>query len=241
MQRRAGVMVPPNVMLLAADDDNDLGSPIQTLLMGYGDLGAVDLFDPRTTTPTLGQLQAYDVVVVWSNYLFADANAIGNVLADYVDAGGEVIDMMFALDPSWGYQGRFRTEGYSAMTTTSYTATYLCLGTYSAAHPIMAGVTNVCEVYRATGTALTAGSSEVARWSDNELFVAVKDNGSVATLAAYVGYNYQWTGQMPDVLHNAILWISGAGTGCTNLSDVPWLSASPIAGTTPPAGSTPVE
>jgi hypothetical protein len=39
-------------MLLAADDDNGGTSPIQTLLQAYGDLGAIDLFDPRATTPT---------------------------------------------------------------------------------------------------------------------------------------------------------------------------------------------
>jgi hypothetical protein len=241
VHRGVPLFVPPDVMLLAADDDNDYGSPIQALLQAYGDLGAVDLFDPRTTTPTLGQLQAYDVVVVWSNYLFADATAIGNVLADYVDAGGEVIDLMFALDPGWGYQGRFRSEGYSAMTLAGTSYVTSCLGTYNPGHPIMTGVTDVCDLYRGYGTVLNAGASEVARWQDNELFVAVKDNGTVATLNAYVGYNYLWTGQMPDVLHNAILWIAGAQTTCTSLSDVPWLSEVPTNGVTAPGGSTPVD
>ncbi len=54
------------------------------------------------------------------------------------------------------------------------------------------------------------------------------DNGPLVTLAADVGYIYHRTGQMPDPQHNAILCISAAGTGCTNLSDVPWLSASPL-------------
>ena len=226
---RAGINASPDVMLLAADYDHDDGSPIQGLLQAYGDLGAVDLYDPRSQTPALADLQAYDVVVVWSNYAFADATAIGNVLADYVDAGGKVIDMMFGLDPSWGYQGRFRTEAYTAMTTTSYTFAIECLGAYDPGHPIMAGVTDVCEYYRATGTALTAGSTGVAWWSGGELFVAAKDDQTVVTMNAYVGYYYQWTGQMPDVLHNAILYL-----GAPPAVDIPWLSETPTSGTVAP-------
>ena len=95
------------------------------------------------------------------------------------------------------------------MTTATYSFATECLGAYDPAHPIMAGVTNVCEFYRATGTALTAGSSAVASWAGGELFVAVKDNATVATINGYVGYYFQWTGQMPDVVHNAILWLAG--------------------------------
>ncbi len=241
IQRQALTVLPPDVLLVVADYDVDYGSPIQALLQAYGDLGAVDFFNARDATPTLADLQAYDVVVVWANYAFADATTIGNVLADYVDAGGKVIDMMFALDPSWGYQGRFRTQGYSAMTTTGYVFDTQCLGAYNASHPIMAGITDVCDYYRGNGTALTAGSSEVARWADNELFVAVKNNGTVATINGYVGYYYEWTGQMPDVVHNAILWLGGEQLDCANPADVPWLSEVPTSGTTAAGATTPVQ
>ena len=240
--RRSGGRAPANVLLLNADDDNNISSPIQALLQGYGDLGAVDLFNATTTSPTLAQLQAYDVVLTWSNYLYADPTAIGNVLADYVDAGGKVVDLLFGLDPSAGYAGRFRTDGYSAMSTTTYTFLTDCLGAFDPTHPIMAGVTNVCDYYRATGTTLTAGSSAVASWADGELFVAAKDNGTVASIAGYVGYYYNWTGQMPDVVHNAILWLAdGVQPICTNPSDVPWLAEVPNAGTTAAGASTTVD
>lgn len=229
VDRRGGIN-QTNVLLLNADDDNGGSSPIRDMLLAYGDLDGVTLFDARSATPTLDQLLAYNVVVVWANYTFADANGIGNVLADYVDAGGKVIDLMFAIEPSWGYQGRFRTEGYSAMTVSATSYATSCLGSYDPGHPIMDGVTDVCDLYRGNGSALTAGSTEVARWQDNELFVAAKDDGSVATINAYVGVYYQWTGQMADVLHNAILWIAVP-------ADVPWLSENPLSGTVPAEGS----
>ncbi len=222
-----------NILLLNADDDNLGYSPIRDMLLAYGDLGAVDLLEARYLPPTLDQLMQYDVVVVWSNYVFSNPNGIGNVLADYVDAGGKVIDLNFALDPSFGYQGRFRSEGYSAMTIYYIGYVDSCLGDFDPSHPIMNGISDVCDVYRGKGSALTAGSSAVARWQDGELFVAVKDDRSVATINGYVGIYYSWTGQMADVLHNAINWI-------VIPADVPWLSEDPIAGSVPIDGSLPV-
>jgi len=223
---RPGGINEASVLLVAADDDNSGYSPIQQMLLAYGDLGAVDLYDPRSATPTLPELQAYNVVVVWANYTFADANGIGNVLADYVDAGGKVIDLNFALDPNWGYQGRFRSEGYSAMTVSGTSYASSCLGSYDPGHPIMDGITDVCDTYRGYSTMLTAGSYEVARWQDNELFVAAKDDQTVATINGYVGVYYLWTGQMADVLHNAINWLAVP-------ADVPWLAEDPVSGTVP--------
>ncbi len=74
----------------------------------------------------------------------------------------------------------------------------------------------------------TPDSSEVARWQDNELFVATKDDNSVATINAYVGIYFQYTGQMADVLHNAILYLGGGG------GDALWLTEDPMAGTVAP-------
>jgi subtilisin family serine protease len=222
-----------NVLLLNADDDNNGSSPIQQLLLAYGDLGAVDLYDARYSTPTVEFLLNYNVVVVWANYVFADATAMGNVLADYVDAGGKVIDLNFALDPNWGYMGRFRFEGYTAMTGTGTIYSNSCLGTFDDTHPIMEGVSNVCDLYRQGGTVLTAGSYEVALWQDGQIFVAAKDDGSVVTINAYPGIYYQYTGQLPDVLHNAINFISVP-------PDVPWLGEDPVVGVVDPESELPV-
>jgi len=226
---------PANVLLLNADGDNDGYSPIQVMLQAYGDLSSVDLYDVRSATPTLAELQAYDVVVTWSNYAYLDATALGDVLADYVDTGGKVINLNFSMIPYAGYAlaGRFVDENYVAMWGTGFaSSSVFCLGSFDPAHPIMTGITDVCEYYLETGTYLTPGSSEVARWANNELFVAVKDNQTAVSINGYVGLSYVWTGQMPDVLHNAILWLTG---GITPPSNIPWLSEIPTSGTVNPS------
>ena len=225
-----GVLSRPNVLLVNADEDNDLGSIIQVLLQAYGTLGSVDLFDARYATPSLDQLQDYNVVLTWSNYVYADAIGIGDVLADYVDVGGKVINLMFSMGThGWKMQGRFMTEAYTAMNGANIFYAESCLGSHDPDHPIMSGVTDVCDSFRLGGSYLTTNSTAIAEWQDGELFVATKDDQTVVSIAGYVGYhNYQWTGQMPDVLHNAILWLADMEP-----VDFPWLSENPVSGIVP--------
>ncbi|MBN1661871.1 MAG: PKD domain-containing protein [Anaerolineae bacterium] len=229
IQRRGSFLNSgPRVLLVVADDDVDFGSPMQGFLQAYGDLDTVDLFDAIDGTPTLAELQAYDVVVTWSSYHYDDRVAMGNVLANYVDTGGGVVVLQYALH-GYTMQGRFMTEDYIPLRGTGHTWNPSCLGSYDADHPIMQGVTTVCEPNRVTGTYLTADATAVARWQDGNIFVAVKDQLPVIALNAYVGVYYEWTGQMADVLHNSILSLMGF-----------WLSVMPEAGTVPGHSSMPV-
>jgi|GEM_PF-825972 len=210
-------MVPgPHVLLLEADYDTPTASPILSLLQTYGDMGDVDMFDAHAATPTLSQLLPYDVVVTWSNAKYDNPTAIGNILADYVDAGGKVVNLMFSMGThEWKMGGRFMTQGYTAMNGTDVSYDTHCLGSTNPSHPIMFGIEDVCDFYRISGTYLTAGSSSIAQWDDGLIFVAAKNNRSVVSINGYVGKYFFWTGQMPDVLHDAILWLvddSGCNT-----------------------------
>jgi PKD repeat protein len=222
----------PRVLLLAADVDSRYGSPIQALLEDTGDLGAVDLFDAYAATPSLQQLAAYDVVVTWSDLWYADPVSTGNVLADYVDAGGKVIHLAFSMVGGNGnLQGRFMDQDYAAMKGgPSFTTS--CLGAYDPGDDLMAGVTEVCDSYRAGSSQVTPGSTAVAFWQDGEVLVAAKDDRSVVSIGGYVGYYGQWTGQMPELMHNAVLWLAGGG--------IYWLSEWPRQGTLQPGACTTV-
>ena len=220
----------PNVLLLHADDGN--GEPIRSQLLAFGDIATVDTYDARSGTPDLSYLQNYDVVLTWSNYVYANPNGIGDVLADYVDAGGKVINLMFSMGThGWQMGGRFMSENYTAMNGTGILYSTSCLGTYDPTHPIMQGVTNVCDLYRLAGTYLTPDSTAVAYWQDGQIFVAAKDNRTVVSIAGYVGVYRQWTGQMDLLVHNAIFWLLVS-------PDVPWLFEDPISGTVAPDGGT---
>ena len=111
---------------------------------------------------------AYDEVVVYSNTEYDDPVALGNVIADYQDAGGVVV----ATNANWwgppyGMDGRWMTGGYTMYTypaaANDLTST---LGTYDANHPLMQGVTALTAFFRNQVT-LTSGASQVAAWADD--------------------------------------------------------------------------
>ena len=87
---------------------------LRTGLAAFPDIGTVDFFECSAGVPTLAYLSAYDVVVVMSNAYFYDAVQTGNVLADYVDGGGKVIEAVasFATGAGWELAGRFVTGDY---------------------------------------------------------------------------------------------------------------------------------
>ena len=76
---------------LIAYTDSAAPTQLQSEILAEPGVTAVDLFDAQAGTPTLGQLQQYQIVVPYSNFPFLDADTLGNNLADYVDGGGVVV------------------------------------------------------------------------------------------------------------------------------------------------------
>jgi hypothetical protein len=73
--------------------------------------GTWSYYDARFGTPSVSELSAYDCVMVWANYAFADNVTYGNNLADYVDAGGSVVLGAFCAYTSGNFlSGRIMTD-----------------------------------------------------------------------------------------------------------------------------------
>ncbi|MFQ5868814.1 MAG: hypothetical protein ACE5JC_02805, partial [Candidatus Zixiibacteriota bacterium] len=135
-----------SVMIVLADYD-DSEFEVRDSLLASGIADVVDHYDARTGTPTLAELQPYDCVICWSNYTFQDPVAIGNVLADYVEAkGGGVVVCEFAFYDGWAMQGRFMAE-YSPFTQGNTGYVLNNLGVYDPTHPIMDNVTDCSEYF----------------------------------------------------------------------------------------------
>src|SRR5207248_1697607 len=152
---------------------------------------AVDYFDAFSGTPTLTQLEQYNIVYAFSNNGWNDATAMGNVLADYEDAGGEVVVSTFAYDNRgpWLLAGRWVTGGYTPYNSTSQTN--FSTNTANITQPgscLMQGVTTLTAFYR-NGVTLTSGAVSVADWTDGPPAVAYKaNNGHTAVgINAYLG------------------------------------------------------
>lgn len=134
-------------------------------LIASGAFGAVDIWDGSASTPTLGDLNAYDVVLLMPDFYWADFTAMGDVLADYVDGGGGVVESIFSWTQNRG--GRYDTLGYQPMlspTNEAY-AGFDTLGT-AAAHPIAANVGSFNESnYHSPDAFTMPGATEVLTYA----------------------------------------------------------------------------
>jgi Dockerin type I domain/Kelch motif len=193
----------------------DTAAPTQLQMEIQAESGvtAVDLFDAQAGTPTLAQLQQYDIVVPYSNFPFADATTLGNNLADYVDGGGIVVQYGFShYGPAqpYGVNGRWVTGNYNPYNySTNLELNAFTLGTHNAAHPLMAGVTTLNSNF-ANIVTLAAGATEVAQNSLSESLVAfrpVSGGHTTVGVTAYVGNDATQNGDWGKVIVNAGRWL----------------------------------
>ncbi len=76
--------------------------------------GTVDYWDAVASTPTVGDLAAYDAVITWANQSYSDNVAMGDNLAAYVDGGGIVKLSCFTTYTTGNFlSGAIMTAGYS--------------------------------------------------------------------------------------------------------------------------------
>jgi hypothetical protein len=122
---------------------------VQTRLTATGLFNSVGIINVTTAgggTPTLAQLQAYDAVICWTNSTPANNVTWGDVLADYVDAGGGVVVAVFANSTTTAGRnigGRWQ-NAYEVIMDQGGNASGAnhTIGTVHAPwHPLMAGVT----------------------------------------------------------------------------------------------------
>ncbi len=177
---------PLKVAVIGAPPLASWNTDVQQKLLGTGKFTGVDVFDAHSGTPSLATMETYGAVLVYSDAGFANSFALGNNLADYVDAGGGVVVAVFA-DASVALGGRYVSGGYLGINPSGQTqGTELTLGTiHDPSSPIMAGVTSLdggSSTWRSTGS-VRAGSVVVADWLNGAPLVVTTPIGGHQTVA----------------------------------------------------------
>jgi len=193
--------------------DTSAPTQFQSEILAEPNVVSCDLFDAQAGTPTLGQLQAYQIVVPYSNFPFLNADTLGNNLADYVDGGGIVVQYGFShYGPGqpYGVNGRWITGNYNPYNySTNLEFNSFGLGTHNAAHPLMAGVTTLNSNF-ANIVTLAAGATQVAANTLGESLVAFRPVGAHTTVGVivYVGTDSTQSGDWGKVVVNAGRWLA---------------------------------
>jgi len=186
----------------------------------------LDGFQVRTVTtftPTLGELMAYDAVLVYSAEAFHDPVAMGDVLADYLDAGRGLVVAGAAYDPllGMGLEGRIVTDAYLPFDMGLPTqGNSLTLVEDLPGHALLNGVASfdggLMSLHHSTSAVF--GTTGVASWSNGQPLIAYWAPAAAGTIVglnmgppsgdAYVG---QWDPNTDgDVMMvNALLYAGG--------------------------------
>ena len=222
---------------------SDVGGPpitLQNQILAEG-VTAAELFDAFSATPTLAELKEYDLVVAFSNDAYNDAVAMGNVLADYADAGGIVVGLAFDwLGPPFGLNGRWITGGYTPFVSPAQSFSIIsCLGNYDTSHALMQGIASgsLCAFSRHFPT-LSPGAVWVAMYQDHSQLCAYKTNNGHTGIGinAYLGSNPEnFSGLFGRLIVNAGRWLISAP--CQNPTPTP--TASPTSTATASITPTP--
>jgi hypothetical protein len=199
----------------------------QAQLAIFPDVSAVDILPACSTTPTLGELTPYDMVVSMNEDGYADPVAYGNVLADYVDSGGFVFQYAYDNEDGLLPEGRFDEGGYAPFIAGDNPNDPVTLGEFDASSPLMQGVTALTSTDN-TEPALAPGATLVAKWSDGRNLIAYK--GRVVSVSAYVGDEAPWSGDYGRLTINGLRWLgrhvlavsnpTGGGTVISNTGGI---------------------
>lgn len=206
-------------------------APVRTLFLGAdGNLGAVmndiigkdarfDLansttFDATTGTPSLSYLEQFDSVLYWTNNYPQNPTNYGNLLADYADAGGLVVQATF-VGQQVSTEGRLGGGAYSPFSGTRDAYIGACLGSHDANSPIMAGVTTLCSPYfRGDWASLNPGATLVASWSDGAPFVGINAKQDVIDISLFPNVTTYGnaTGDYRQLFANALAYDAESAT-----------------------------
>jgi hypothetical protein len=196
--------------LLIAHCDPGATSDVETYIAGDFAYEIVVLVDCRTYTPTVAEMLAFDCVLTWSNYAYADPTAMGDNLADYVDAGGRAVLCDFALDETWGLRGRVMTDrSYCPFNTGSSAYFYTSLGDDSG-HDIMDGVDSITDIYYWCFVGFRTEHTWIADNLAGYRLAAINYNEDVVGLNMYPGDYRRWAGDGWTLFNNAIKYTVAA-------------------------------
>jgi len=196
---------------------------MRSALEAFPDINTADYFNCSFAVPTASLLSNYNAVVAMSAYVFYDASQTGNILADYVDGGGHVVQTAatFANVSGFGLAGRFASGGYGPFIPGHAEVFAHSLGAYVAGHPVMEGVNLLSDSYPVSVGGLQPSAEWVADWNNGTPLVAIAASGVVGINIFVADYG-DYSGDVARLFHNALQYTAASGFSLENLPSFPY-------------------
>jgi len=185
------VVMAQSIAVLGAPGNPTWNDDVVAKISAAGSFDSVTGMNVSSSTPTSLELSAYNAVLVYSDTSFADADGLGDVLADYVDAGGGVVVATFAFwDSGINIGGRLASGGYLPFTQAGQNSPGgLTLVPVIADHPLLDGVTSFnggTASYHNSVIDIAGGATLVANWSNGQPLIGTL----TLTAGTVVGLNF---------------------------------------------------
>ena len=177
---------PANTSVLVLIDSAAGRTAAAGFLPAFG-FPVVDTWDTSTATPTVLDLLNYDAVLFSSNTFELAPIAVGDAVADYIDAGGGVVTTTPSHGPAFGAAGRITTSGQSPFNfdATADVGASTLGAVLLPGHFIMTNVLTVSASGRDDPT-LAPGGILIADWADGFPMAAVNTSGTVAGITLWL-------------------------------------------------------
>lgn len=167
--------------------------------------GSVDYLDGSVALVPLTTLQNYTCVLTWNNHQYLAGQ--GDILADYVDGGGKVVILGWALFQCYG---RILDDpAYCPLVGGSNQYSPVDLGT-TYAHDILDGVSSITGIAYWVTASLEPGATLIADNTGGSSLVAINAGNSVVAVNFVAGDYISWTSDGWILLNNAVEYLMGA-------------------------------
>lgn len=215
---------PLTVLLLHSETVEANVNDVRQKLSAFGVIDRLDAFNGNLGTPSLAQLQSYDVVFVWNSASWQNRVQLGTNLASFIQNGGRVIKALYATagtstsNPGGTFSSFDLIPFGTAITSSSGIGTVL-----EPNHPIMTGVNSFLGGNQSNrpGTQLVStGATRIANWLDNRPLIVAREGfpGIADVRKVDLGFYPPSSDVSPNnwvsrtggarIMINAILWIS---------------------------------
>jgi subtilisin family serine protease len=176
---------------------------IVDLLNAYPDL---DVSAQNDDTLNLQELMKYETIIICNDWYWNDPVGLGNMLADYVDAGGNLIITPYVFHIDYGLAGRLVNEYYMPVYK-RFNIGYDYFQNINSDHPVMEGVNSISSQNVVIDLDARTDAEEIVTYSNyGGTCVAIK--GNVTAINVFIAQSGYWAGDVPGLFHNAIIWRS---------------------------------
>jgi subtilisin family serine protease len=143
----------------------------------------ITVIDVKSVTPTVKELQAFDSVLVHSNYSYRDNSKLGDNITAFAKDGGGVVTMVcenltYKGSEKWTLGGQWKKEGHPVFSPSkNLLRTSSSMGEKTMpSHPLLNGVRTFAGNYRLSHAQTAKGAQIVTKWKDGQPLVTFKSS-----------------------------------------------------------------